>query len=233
MLHTARQAGALADLVVAYRFIEAGRLVAWPLVPCAYDLVVDGGSQVSRVRVKRAMFSEQDSQHGAAYRVRLTRRKGKGPDQPIALTDFDYLAVVCQPERIYVIPVEALRAPTNPQICVARLSIGAVQSQTHEGFLNRFTIGSGLTTEIQKPTSIYAVRPGTTTARGWAHPTRATRKPHRRLTGDEAVSLRSGVQGGLSLQDAARQFGITYATARNLVLGKRKDFGRSADLADR
>ena len=53
-MHDSLWTGSIAELLVAYRFIEAGRRPAWPLTVCSYDLLVDGGDDIFRVQVKHA-----------------------------------------------------------------------------------------------------------------------------------------------------------------------------------
>lgn len=224
MLNKSRQVGALAELLVAYRFLEAGRLVAWPIVPCAYNLLVDGGNRCFRMQVKRAQA--KDERTGAIrYEVRLTKRRAGG-DRPIRCVDVDYVCVVCRPDWVYVLPTADCRSPTDPTILTARLSIGSKSGGRFVGFLNRFTIGDGTTTETHAQAEIIAVRPGSNLPRGWPLKSQlrgSARKPHHHLSHEEVATLLASAQSGTPLVSLAQQFDVTTTTVMNLLRGKRKD----------
>jgi len=222
MLHESRQRGCLAELLVAYRFMEAKRISSWPLVPCAYDLVVDGGEKLYRVQVRQAHLLSGSL---TKWRVRLTKRHPKR-DKPKAVADIDLICVVCTPERVFVIPVEACVSPVDPRYLNAQIEIGP--ESRYQVFLNRFSIGTGESTEVTC-TPVPALR-----TRGWGKGQSGGlvpgRKPHRRLTMEQVQHLltlpirwHSGLVG-MNPTDVAHQFDVSVVTLRNLLLRKsRKD----------
>lgn len=102
------------ELLVALRFIEQGYVPAFPLRPLAYDFIVDTGRQLVRVQAKQAVLlaARRRPKGGgdrARWGIRLIYKRGK---ENIRVRrerqEFDILAVVCRPDRIYVIPTSAL-----------------------------------------------------------------------------------------------------------------------------
>lgn len=212
-------AGDLAQLLVAFRFLEAGRPPAWPLTVQAYDLLVDAGDAIFRVQVKKA--TQVDGPDNWA--VVLQKRN------PIPSNAFDYLAVWCDYDRSYVIPAGAICNVADPTTLVARVQI-AVQGQRFVPYLNRFNIGSG------EPRPMATLAPGVSIQhrRFWFESKRGNeRKAHKRLTTAEIEELRrlpirwfkyqENAEGLIPIEQIAQQFGITVTTARNYLRGKRKD----------
>jgi len=232
MLHLSRQRGALAELLVAYRFLEAGRLVSWPMVPCAYDLVVDGGDRLYRVQVKQA-HEEQGERHFGHWRVRLTKRNIETGDKPIAASAIDVLAVVTTPDVVFVIPAGACTSPVDERYLNARIEIGP--ESKYQLFRNRFALGTGATQEVAP----VPIRPPLGTAHGDYHRRHnrsgPQRKPHVRLTSAQVEQIRQlpirwfkhqAPEGLIPLDDAARQFNVCPNTLRKVCLdGDRQDLG--------
>lgn len=231
MLAFSRQRGTLAELLVAYRFFEAGRLVSWPLTPCAYDLVVDSGDRLWRVQVKQAFRSADRN----AWTVRLTKRNTKG-DKVVACQDLDLVVVVTTADVAYVIPVPACASPTDGRYLNARIEVS--ETGRYAIFRNRYAVGTGLTDEIA-PVAVTPTHPGA----NWAPSRRLSgprRKAHRRLTAAEVLELRQlpirwykrqPGDGLIPLVDIARQFDVCPGTLRNVVLGgKRLDLQRGGGI---
>lgn len=110
------------ELLVAFKFAEQGYAISVPLVPQSYDLVVDAREdppRLVRVQVKKAKWKPQRSRprglgDRAGWRVILTRwAKGRTEKHRLHTREFDYLVAVCDPTRIYVIPVDALKRPDD------------------------------------------------------------------------------------------------------------------------
>ena len=105
------------ELLVAFKFSEVGYSVSVPLSPQPYDLVVDTGEvppRLYRVQVKKSHYvpSRQRAKGKGdreCHRVTLIRRKMTRARQRLQDHEFDYLAVVCNPTVVYVIPVAELR----------------------------------------------------------------------------------------------------------------------------
>lgn len=220
-MHSTHQTAALAELLVAHRFLEAGYPVAWPLFPRPYDLLVETTERgIVRVQVKHAHEAPDASWH-----VRLKRRVPGGQDLPIAAAGFDYLVVVCKPDRCYVLPVAICTAPHAPTRLLTRLRIyTGPQARRFTAFVNRFTLDGGAT-----PTYIPL---GAPKRRMWR--TSEIRKPYTRLPRDVVEEvLRLPVAwnvreahsqlGALTPAAAAAQFGISVATLRNLWQRRRQD----------
>jgi hypothetical protein len=223
MLDPSRQRGALAELLVAYRFLESGRLVSWPLTPCAYDLVVDTGDRLVRVQVKQAHEHQGADRHFGHWIARLTKRRTGGRDRALAAADVDYIAVVCRPEEVYVIPAPVCTSQQDARWIKARLVIGP--ESHYRVFLNLFSLGNGSSGEV----AASPIAPLRKAGRWAAGPRRerGQRKPYRRLTEDQIAQIvqmpvrwyrRQPPEGLIPLEDLARQFDVCPATLRNLVL---------------
>jgi hypothetical protein len=226
MLHESRQRGAMAELLVAYRFLEAGRLIAWPLVPCAYDLVVDGGDRLHRVQVKQAHEVGDTAGH---WNVSLCTRRLR-EDKPLEVTAVDLLAIVTTPDAVFVVPADACRSPVDPRFVNKRLQIGP-ESHYH-AYKNRFTIGPGKSAEAT-PAPIRPLHPAALWTPRLHKAHGSQRKRHRRLTAAQVAEIRAlpvrwfakqPGDGLIALDDVARQFDVCTGTLRNLILyGKRLD----------
>jgi hypothetical protein len=221
MLHVSRLRGGLAELLVAYRFLEAGRLPAWPLVPCAYDVLVDIGGGTARVQVKQA------HQVGNRWRTRLGKRKGS-TDVPVESRAADYIAVVCTPDEIYVIPAQACLSPTDPRYLNLQIEVG--RQGKYQVYRNAFRLGTGHSTETTPPppVPIYTVPAYMLEKRTGPGP---ARKLHKRLTLQEIAAIRElpirwtrdqPKDGTLSVAAVAAQFGVTTVTLRNTVLKRKR-----------
>lgn len=223
LFHWTAHRGSMAELMTAYRFIEAGRRVSLPLGPYPYDLIVDSGDRLSRIQVKQG--HEQDGRPGY-WKVRLTRRC-REVDQALNTADFDYLVVACTPDVSYVIPAPCCASASNPAEILARLEIGP-KSQW-QPWLNKFGIGSG---------SVKAMLPArqlkkTHTSWGEAFHRRNgnVRKMHKRLSlEDSLVILGLPIKGycfdgrpTVTMQQVAEQFGVSIPTIRNTLLRRRSD----------
>lgn len=225
MLHISRLVGAQAEVLSAYRFLEARRIVSWPIIPCAYDILVDGGDRIYRVQVKRARGSDHT---GTRWRVRLTKSNPKG-DRPQPITDLDFLCIVCEPDTAFVIPVQACASPTDVRYLNARIEIGP-QSR-YQVFKNRFAIGTGLSAEIgcvPIPAVQIAASPKEYRCRGLI----PSRKAHVRLSTVQIEQILQmpirweRAQAGVNLipvEQIALQFGVSVTTLRNYFRRKRKD----------
>lgn len=231
MMHPTRRRGALAELLVAYRFTEVGRLVSWPMVPCSYDLVVDGGDRLYRVQVKQAARIDErgSGKHfkAAHWAVRLTKRNQQTGqiDTPREASAIDILCVVATPAEIYVIPTAACCSPVDARFLNARLQIGP--ESRYRLFLNRFGIGTGLSHEVA-PAPIVPLRLADREAAQHLMKQRryGVRKRHRRLTPEEIAQIRQlpirwrkaqPPDGLIPLEEIARQFDVCPATLRNVV----------------
>jgi hypothetical protein len=117
-----------AQLLVAYKFSTEGFLISMPFVFAPYDLIADNGSRLLRIQVKRASLKTRrmrakgwgDSER---YSVELTRKSAQRPKKRIEASEFDYLCVVCELDKVYVIPAEKIKGPTGS--VVRNLSIRA------------------------------------------------------------------------------------------------------------
>ena len=97
-----------------------------PLHPqlASYDLVVEAHRRLYRVQVKRARWRAARKRKAgwgdrACFTVQLGRSSETGASQGRRLQrdEFDILCVVCDPETLYVIPVEkVLRDPYNGEL---------------------------------------------------------------------------------------------------------------------
>lgn len=207
-MHQIVRAGAAAEVLVAYRFVEAGRRPAWPLVTGPYDLLVDAGDAVWRVQVKQA---NQDQDKPNRWRVTLQKRKG-----PPLVTEFDYLTVVIDPERIYVIPVSSLTCAHDPMRCIAAVDIGTVDGRFMP-YLNNFGLGTGV-----RPApipSLLRIRPELKRTVHFVRKRHGNqRKPHRRVTAGEAGEIRRlAATDTMTPQELARQFNISTPTVYQIV----------------
>ena len=109
-----------AEMLVAYQFCKCGYVVGVPLSPCEYDLMIDTKKGIVRVQVKKALFREQrlrpqglgDRAHWEVHLTRRGHRMANGDRQHKRISDeeFDYLAVVCQEDAIYIIPKDKLKS---------------------------------------------------------------------------------------------------------------------------
>lgn len=220
-LHLTRKIGAASELLVAYRFMEAGRLVSWPLIPTSYDLLVDCGDVIQRVQVKTG----QDRNATGVYHVHLTKRRAKG-DRPIYLASVDYICVVCAANHVYVIPAIVLQSPTDPAVLCKRLQIYTkVEAERFHRYRNAFAIGQGHGT-VEGPQAEVHVAPLRTS---W-HPEQQRagrhRKPHVRLSTDVILQLRrtlGATPTTTAIREAALHHGVAEVTLRNYLQGKRKD----------
>lgn len=213
-------AGDLAQLLTAYRFLEAGRLPAWPLTVCAYDLLIDGGDGIFRVQVKKG---SQVAEGPDTWRVHLTKKL------PIPATAFDYLVIWCDANRSYVIPAVALQNTQNPAVLVAAVQLYG-KGERFAMYLNRFNLGSG------EPKPCTTLAPGTSTRRRfWFQATKGEqRKQHKRLSAQEVEEIlhlpirwfkkQEQAEGLIPIEQVAQQFGVTVMTLRNYLRGRgRKD----------
>lgn len=106
------------ELLVAFKFAERGAAISIPLTPQPYDLVVDTGEQpprLYRVQVKKSHYvpprvRAKGRGDRECHRVLLIRRSSQTRQhRRLQAHEFDYLAVVCNPETIYIIPVATLQ----------------------------------------------------------------------------------------------------------------------------
>lgn len=204
------------ELIVAYRFMAAGRVPAWPLVPCPYDLLIDCGDTIQRVQVKTAHDLATDT-----CSVRLTKRNTKG-DRPIYVDAVDVICVVSSPNCIYVIPTTVIRSRRNPEIVVPRLQIGPTSRLLP--YKNAFALGSG-----------YGVgdegTPPVLVKEGWNAPHRAHEHARggirrQRVTVEQVADIRRRLGDNWTaaqLDAIAREFQISTATVRNYLKGNRSD----------
>ena len=212
--------GDLAQVLIAYRFLEAGRLPAWPLTVCAYDLLVDGGDGIFRIQVKKAA---QVAEGPDTWRVHLTKK------QPIPATAYDYLVIWCDANRSYVIPAAALQNAQNPAVLVAAVQLYG-NGDRFSLYLNRFNLGSG----EARPCATLA--PGTSIRRRfWFQAAKGEqRKQHKRLSAQEVDEIlhlpirwfkkQEQAEGLIPIEQVAQQFGVSVMTLRNYLRGKgRKD----------
>lgn len=227
LLNEAIQLGYSAELLVAYRFLEAGRRPALPLVPCPYDLLVDCGSGIYRVQTRRASAHIPPGSGARCYRCHTANNHRDGPDA----AEFDYLCAVVEPNCVYVIPTAALRAAHDNTRLVKRLEI-AEHGTRFAPYLNQFGIGSGELPE-KPPADITKLRGRAF----WHAPSASERKLYRRLSKADvdalrqipiAITKRDEQHGGIPIQQIAQQFGVHVATLRNLLRGKRKDLKEPA-----
>lgn len=194
--------------------MAAGRVPSWPLVPMAYDLLVDCGDSIQRVQVKTATARE------ARYHVHLTTRR-KGVDRPMALASVDYVCLVCDPNRIYVVPSVVLQSPTDPLLLTKRVQLSG-DGERFAGYLNAFAIGtgdgSGDGATVDLKVGWYPAQQTPRSA--------GTRKRHVRLTINEINTLRRSVGTDPSpdvIRATAGRFNITPQTVRNYLRNGRSD----------
>lgn len=127
--HYGPATGLHAELLVAAGFAHVGAIPCVPLRPCRFDLIVELRKQVFRVQVKRGQWEEarrnrrgyHDRAHWYTPLASGTLRAGNLRGYTTA--DFDFLALVCAPDRVYVIPVELLRSPQSPDRLVRILHV--------------------------------------------------------------------------------------------------------------
>ncbi len=217
LLHVSRQRGAESELLVAYRFITAKRLPAWPIVPCAYDLLIDTGDTIQRVQVKTA-----HAHTGGTFRVRLTKRNAKG-DRPIYVDAVDFVCVVCTPNCIYVVPTAVLRSPHNPAILCAQLQIG-VESRLAI-YKNAFAVGSGYGTgDAGLPERMDIKEFWAPAQRQHEQTGGGIRKQRVSLEQINVLRRELGEHPTTAqLEEAAVRLHVTTITIRNYLNGKRKD----------
>ena len=97
------------EMYVGYLFSKQGKNVSFPLVSCAYDLIVDDKGSLYRVQVKKAWWAEQRRRPKglggrAGWVVELGRnRKREGGRKRYMANEFDFLSVVCG-DDVYNIP---------------------------------------------------------------------------------------------------------------------------------
>jgi hypothetical protein len=233
MLHESRQRGALAEILVAYRFVEAGYLISYPVIPCSYDLVVDAGAGLLRVQVKQA---HQVGDMPGHYNVSLASPRWTSAGQKVrlkAVTGIDLLCVVTTPDETYVIPAGAAASHTDPRWLQPKLHLGP--QTKYRIFLNRFQVGPGVSEETTV-TQIHTL--SMPASQAWAKQRAVrgvlgTRKKHCRLPTDVANELlelpirwykKQPGEGLIDHQIVAEQLGVTVTTLRNLILKRgRKD----------
>lgn len=101
------------------RFTSVGYGVSLPIVVQPYDFVVDVDGHLLRMQVKIAFVTERkkakvgERAERAHFMVKLEERRHK-VRQRIPFGYFDFLCVVCNPDRIYVVPVKELESETFP-----------------------------------------------------------------------------------------------------------------------
>ena len=219
MLHPTTQTGAIAELLVAYRFAEAGRVVCWPLIACPYDLVVDGGDGLFRVQVKVGNRRAEENR----YWVHLDKARKRKP----LVSDFDYLAIVCETNAVYVIPSGALVASRDATGLLASICVYP-QSERFSPYLNRFGLGRG----EASPTALVRPSAQLTHTHWYTTQQEGQRKRHRRLSIAAVQAIRQlpvaffkadEAPGRVQLRQVAQQFNVSTVTLRNLLRGKRKD----------
>lgn len=221
-MHSSLRTGSLAELIVAYRFLELSRRPAWPLTVCGYDLLIDGGDAVFRVQVKQAANKE-----GSGWHVVLTSKSIKKEGWS---TKFDYLCAVVDPENIYVIPRAAILAAHAPNRPVTSLYVG--KNSRFNVFLNAFAIGEG--DPVGKPQHVGGPVVAVGQRRSfWYAKQGDNRKRHRHLSASDIESLRGlpirmfkydpECPEGVPVEQIAQQFGVSVQGMRNLLRGKRKD----------
>lgn len=214
--------GSSAELLVAYRFIAAGRRVSWPLVVCGYDLVVDSGDALFRIQVKSAA----ETMSGRYVRLQKTN-----PANGIRYAGrYDYLCAVASPNEIYVIPAGTLFSVQGDHRFVASINIG--KASRFVPFLNQFNLGSGEFGE-QVCSEITELATAKRANTDWFKSDPSQRKAHRRLTQEEVIALRTmpiklfkndpHCPDGIPIEQVAQQLDVHVATIRNLLRGKRKD----------
>lgn len=211
-----RCVGASSELLVAYRFTLSQRIVSWPLMPCAYDMLVDCGDTIQRVQVKTGR-----AVNATTWWVRLTRRMRDKRDQPILAASIDYVCVVCDPNRVYVIPTTAICSPSNPDQLCASVQIYENGDRLRP-FLNAFAIGSGLGSGDVQPNLKVGWKPELQQP---GPPT--DRKPHQRLSIPVINEIRREAEGKrltpAERRVLAARYDITLPTLRNYLQGNRKD----------
>lgn len=219
-LTPSRRTGAAYELLVAYRFMSAGRVPSWPLVPMAYDLLLDCGDSLQRIQVKAAPRRKD------CYHCHLTKRR-KGGDSPIHIASVDYICIVCEVNQIYVIPSVALRSPTDPAILCKRLQIYPTGERL-KGYLNAFAIGTGAgwgDGNSQPTMDVPALKVPWFPAQQVPH-SKAQRKAHVRLTMNQINTLKQELGPRPTPQAvlaAARRYNITGSTVRNYLRNARAD----------
>ncbi len=222
LINDSRRSGAQSELMVAYRFVAASRVPAWPLVPINYDLLVDCGDAIQRVQVKTA----RQHQTGERWRVRLTQRR-RHQDRPVLVSSIDYFCIVCDANRILVLPSTILKSPTDPLWVLARLDFNP-NGERFQPYLNSFAIGQGVN-ESSRPAE--TVEPDIIRTPWYPHQRQqpvwaAPRKRHRRLSGVEVAELLQALGSTPTATEKRRlalQYGISIVSLRNYQLGRRKD----------
>lgn len=221
ILYTTTRSGSRAELLVAYRFLEAGRVVSWPLTVCGYDLIVDGGDSLYRIQVKSTPPTMAEGATAYRYVCRLSKKD----HDPLPAGTFDFLCMVVDPSRVYVIPAGALRCPHAPERLVKRVVLYE-KGTRFAAYCNRFDLGSG---ELPCLAAVHPLRPPTRTMWKAAKTGQVGRKPHRRLSKADVETLRTlpiafyQTDPGLPIAEVAQQYGVTVVTLRNLLRNKRLD----------
>lgn len=222
LINSSQRIGTAAELLVAYRFLEAGRLPAWPLVVCSYDLLVDAGDACYRIQVKAAAKRLV----GSAYQWGARTGKAKGALTP--RNSYDYLCIVTDPSLVYVIPTRVLLCAHDPTRLVKRVVIHE-HGKRFSPFLNRFDLGPGA---VPAPAGQVGALPPSRRTQWKTQNYREGRKEHRRLSAADVAAIRQlpiafyrqdAAPGLLPIHEVARQFGVHVATLRNLLRGKRQD----------
>ena len=181
-MHDSLWTGSIAELLVAYRFIEAGRRPAWPLTVCSYDLLVDGGDDIFRVQVKHARKMDK----AGRWYVRLAKKKlGSVVDS----ANYDYLCAVADANLIFVIPTGAFLAAHDPTRPLTSIVVGKEEARFGP-YLNRFELGLG----EHKGQEYGQLDPLKGVQRlFWQHSLRKrsiSHKPYRRLSKQDVAALR-------------------------------------------
>ena len=209
-----RLVGGASELLVAYRFMVAGRVPSWPLIPCAYDLIIDCGNVLQRVQVKTGHAVDS----GNVWRVRLTKRNGVKGDQPAFVAAVDYVVVLCDPNTIYVIPSMALRSPSNPETLVPQLQIYR-GNERFQNCLNHFAIGEGCGVVASEQATVRSAwRP--------TAPPPNSRRRKQRYSIEDIARIRQELGSNptsAEIEAMALRLNITGATVRNYLRGYRSD----------
>jgi hypothetical protein len=206
-MHESHARGCASELIVAYRFVEAGRAVSWPLVPRAYDLLVDGGDRVYRVQVKTGHRAE-----GKGLRVTIKHVNGREAIRE----NFDYLCIVDTANQIYVIPSVACECRFRPEELLASIEI---RNGRYDMYLNRFEVGSG---PVAGTPGVVEDGRGMRRLTGRVWPRGGQRKRHRRVDLASALEIYRLRETG-NVRELAAQFQVTAPTILNLFAGRRKD----------
>jgi hypothetical protein len=123
MIHPLRAKWLSAEMLCVTRFTGAGYGVSLPITAQPYDFVVDDGVKLLRMQVKIASVTEREKSKTSGHAERAhfmvvlrgKERRGKHVFRPRSVIgNFDFLCVVCTPDRIYVIPAKTLESEKFP-----------------------------------------------------------------------------------------------------------------------